>query len=419
LHPFLRQFKVIALTHRTLGLDLVGKFHVEPDRQAGHFSPHLALFDIREFMYLSTCNRVEFFFRTVQPVDSAFVKRFLYRYYPQLEAAELEKAVENARTYEDKDAIRHIFHVTSSLDSLVIGEREIITQVRTAYERAHKHGMAGDFIRIAIQKAIETAKQVYTETEIATKPVSIVNLAYRKLLERHLTPEKSVLFIGAGQTVEAFAGNLKSFNFRSLKVFNRTSEKARTLASALNGTGHGLDELASEAGEFDIIVTCTGAQQAIIDAKTYAALQQRSPGKKTIVDLAIPSDIDPEVLQKFDVDYIAIEDLKEEAKLNLKGREKAIFHCEALVEKRLEEFEEAFRTRKLELAMNEIPRLMKEIKSNALQKTFSKDLQQLDPESRETLNKILDYLERKYISLPMKMAKQIVLDQDLKDRVID
>lgn len=415
----MRQFKVIALTHRTLGLDLVGKFHVEPEHQAARFSPSFGLFDIREFLFLSTCNRVEFFFRSTQTLDRQFITSFLSHYYPHIGPEELEKAVENARTYEGRDAIRHIFHVTSSLDSLVIGEREIITQVRAAYERAHQHGLTGDFIRIAIQKAIETAKQIYTETDIATKPVSIVNLAYRKLLDRHLGAQNSVLFIGAGQTVEAFAGNLKEFNFRSLKVFNRTREKARSLASALNGSGYGLDELVGEAGDFDILVTCTGADHAIIDLATYSKLQQRSPGKKTIVDLAIPGDIDPEVLRKFEVDYISIEDLKEEARLNLKEREKAIFHCEALVEERLGEFEEAFRTRKLELAMNSIPRLMKEIKSTALEKTFSKELQQMDDESRETLNKILDYLERKYISLPMKMAKQVVLDQELKDSVID
>lgn len=415
----MKQFKVIALTHRTLGLDLVGKFHVEPDHQPARFSPSFVLFGIKEFLYLSTCNRVEFFIRSTEPADADFVTRFLGHYFPEIEKGELARAVENARVYEGRDAVRHIFHVASSLDSLVVGEREIITQVRAAYERASQNGLTGDFIRLAIQKAIETAKQVYTETEIATKPVSIVNLAFRKLLERKLNAEHSVLFIGAGQTIEAFAGNLKAYHFKSLKVFNRTKEKALSLAAAIKGSGYGLDELSAEAGDFDVIVTCTGAEQPVIGPALFKKLQQVSPGKKTIVDLAVPGDLDPEVLAHFDVDYISIEHLKEEAKRNLIEREKEIFHCEALVEQRLEEFEEAFRTRKLELAMSGIPRLMKEIKSTALEKTFSRELDQLDENSRETLNKILEYLEKKYISIPMKMAKQVVLDQDLKDSVVD
>ena len=142
-------------------------------------------------------------------------------------------------------------------------------------------------------------------------------------------------------------------------------------------------------------------------------------GKKIIVDLAIPNDIDRSVLEEYDIDYISIEELKEEAKRNLKEREKEVFRCEQLVEMRIEEFETAFKNRKLELAMQEIPQIMKEIKLRALEKTFAKDLNALDPQSKETLEKILNYLEKKYISIPMKMAKQVVLEQDLKDPIIE
>ncbi|MEX2596780.1 MAG: hypothetical protein WEC59_07605, partial [Salibacteraceae bacterium] len=114
-----------------------------------------------------------------------------------------------------------------------------------------------------------------------------------------------------------------------------------------------------------------------------------------------------------------IDDLKEEAKRNLKEREKEIFQCEALVEKRLEEFEIAFKTRKLELAMHEVPLVMKNIKTHALNKTFAKEIHNLDPKSKETLEKVLEYLEKKYISIPMKLAKQVMLEQDLKDPIIE
>ncbi len=413
----LNHFKVIALTHRHLGLDLVGKFHVEPDEQKARFENHLAQFNIKEFMFLSTCNRVEFFFRSPLHFDRATTAALFNAFYPKLSPEDIDKAAELSRLHHGQDAIRHVFHVSSSLDSLIIGEREIITQVRTAYERAHKNGFTGDFIRIGVQKAIETAKQIYTETEIATKPISVVNLAYRQLIERDLTSDHSIVYVGAGQTIEAIAGNLQKHNFKSIKVFNRTKEKATALASLIDGEGYSLSDFVEKVGHFDVLVTCTGSDHSILNATMFK--QMGVTGKKTIVDLAIPNDIDASILEQFDIDYISIEALKEEAKRNLKEREKEVFRCEQLVEMRIEEFETAFKNRKLELAMQEIPQIMKEIKLRALDKTFAKDVNALDPKSRETLDKILNYLEKKYISIPMKMAKQIVLEQDLKDPIIE
>ena len=179
----MNQFKVIALTHRSLGLELVGKFHIEAELQKARLNPIVKHFEMREFMFLSTCNRVEFFFRTPQTLNDEFLTNLFKRLYPSLEEHESSLAIEKNRLYYGSDAVRHLFHVASSLDSLVVGEREIITQVRNAFELAQKNGFTKDFIRLAANKALETAKQVYTETEIATKPISVVNLAYRKLID--------------------------------------------------------------------------------------------------------------------------------------------------------------------------------------------------------------------------------------------
>ena len=415
----MKQFKLIALTHRELGLELVGKFHVQKELQYDFFKPHLDSYSIREFMFVSTCNRVEFFMRTHQQLDEAFISEFLSAVYHHLSQDDLTIAANKARTYVGLDAVRHVFHVASSLDSLIVGEREIITQIRNAHELSSESGLSGDFVRIAVTKAIETAKAVYTETQIATKPISVVNLGFKRLLERDIHEGQSVVYIGAGTTIEAIAGNMKSMAFKSIKVFNRTHEKAQTLASAIGGEGFSLDHLASEIEHFDIIITCTGSDGSIIDKELYQSLIRESDDTKIILDLAIPNDIHNDVVQSFPIDYISIEDLKVEANENLKHREKEIFHCEKLVEERLVDFEEAFRTRRLELAMREIPRLMKDIKTNALENTFAKDLEQMDSDDREKLIRIVSYIEKKYISLPMKMAKQVVLDKDLKDAIID
>lgn len=370
-------------------------------------------------MFLSTCNRVEFFFRANIEVNDSFIFDFLKSHYSEINDETLTLASENARVFSGLDAIRHLFHVTSSLDSLVVGEREIITQVRLAYERASEQGWTGDYLRLAVQKSIETAKQIYTETEIATKPVSVVNLAYRKLIERDLDRNQNLLIIGAGTTIEAISGNLKIHGFKSVKVFNRTLANAEKIATALKGEAYTLDQLEEKAGDHDVIISCTGAERAIIDREVYEKLQKRSPGRKIAVDLAIPNDIDPTLKHEFDLDYISIDDLREEAKQNLKEREKEVFRCEALVENRLKEFVEAFRTRKLEIAMRQVPLTMKDIRKQAVESTFAREIGEMNQKDRETLDRIVAYLEKKYISVPMKMAREIVLDQDLKDSIID
>jgi glutamyl-tRNA reductase len=413
------QFKLIALTHRELGLELVGKFHVQKKSQHDTFKPHLDNFSIREFMFVSTCNRVEFFMRTHERLSPSFIEKFLKATYPNLTPTDISFTSERARTYNGLDAVRHVFHVASSLDSLIVGEREIITQIRNAHDLSIKNKLSADFIRIAITKAIETAKVVYTETQIATKPISVVNLGFKRLLERDIHEGQSIAYIGAGTTIEAIAGNMKSLNFKSVKVFNRTLAKAQKLAASIGGEGFGLESLKSELGNTDIIITCTGSESSIIDLEMYSSLIDDNPKEKIILDLAIPNDIQSDVVTQFPIDYISIEDLKVEAKENLKHREKEIFHCEKLVEERLIDFEETFRTRRLELAMREIPRLMKEIKTNALENTFAKELNQMNSSDREKLFEIVNYIENKYISLPMKMAKQVVLDKDLKDAIID
>jgi glutamyl-tRNA reductase len=131
--------------------------------------------------------------------------------------------------------------------------------------------------------------------------------------------------------------------------------------------------------------------------------------QKVIVDLAIPSDIEQEVIRKNNINYIGIESLKEEARKNLEQRQKELEVCKRLIQDRMSEFEHLLRERKVELAMKEIPQVVKGIRERALTQVFNKELDALDPKSREVLEKMMDYMEKKYISVPMKMAKEIML----------
>lgn len=402
-------FKTIAFTHKTTELKDIGRLHIEEDDLSGRLSHLKSEMELDELLYLSTCNRVEFTMVTDQEMDEAFRKKFFAAFNPQWKSSDIEWAANHSRTFEAEKSLRHLFYVASSVDSLVVGEREIITQVREAYEKCQKVGVTGDRFRLLIRSTIETAKQVYTQTQIAQNPVSVVSLAYRKMREVEIDHPPRIVIIGAGQTNQTMAHYLRKAPFGKVTVFNRTVEKAEVLAKELNGVAKPLHELAAFNEPFDIIITCTGASQPIIGNRTYRQIVGNDLSKKTVVDLAVPSDIEQEVIRKNNIHYIGIEDLKEEARKNLERRQKELEVCKRLIDDRINEFEHLLRERKIELSMREIPKMVKEIRVRATTQVFDKEMEELDPRSREVLEKMMDYMEKKYISVPMKMAKEIML----------
>jgi glutamyl-tRNA reductase len=402
-------FKTIAFTHKTTELKDIGRLHIEDDDLEKRLSHLKSELQLDELLYLSTCNRVEFNMVTEQEVNEEFRKKFFAAFNPEWKPAEIEWATNHSKTFEAEKSLRHLYYVASSVDSLIVGEREIITQVREAYEKCHKIGVTGDRFRLLVRSAIETAKQVYTQTQIAQNPVSVVSLAYRKMREVELDHPPHIIIIGAGQTNQTMAQYLKKAPFGKVTVFNRTLEKAEELANDLNGTAHSLNELSKFQEPFDIIITCTGAAQPIISNRAYRQLVGNDLSQKTVVDLAVPSDFEQEVIRKNNIHYIGIESLKEEARKNLERRQKELELCKRLIDDRINEFEHILRERKIEISMREIPKVVKEIRERATTQVFNKEMEELDPKSREILEKMMDYMEKKYISVPMKMAKEIML----------
>jgi glutamyl-tRNA reductase len=402
-----QSIKIIAFTHKTTDLINIGKLHISEDTVKSRLEQLKLLSGVSELFYLSTCNRVEFMIITAESITPAFLKKFFTAFDNNWSASEINWAVENAQVFENEEALRHLFNVASSIDSLVVGEREIITQVRNAYENCNKLNLTGDLIRLAIKKTIEVAKNVYTHTNIARNPVSVVSLAYRRLKELNVKLNAKFLIIGSGATNTTMAKYLKKHKFTNFVVFNRTLTNAQKLADELNGKAYPLSELKNYKEGFDIIVTCTGASESIITKEIYTSLIGDDKAKKIVIDLAIPNDLDAEILNSYDVNLIAVNNLQEVAKENLLAREEEMDACKIIIDKNIEEFKQLLKTRKVELAMSEVPKKVKEIRETAMNEVFAKELNNMDAQSKEVLDKILLYMEKKYISVPMKMAKDI------------
>lgn len=358
---------------------------------------------------MSTCNRVEITLRTKQKVNEVFFKQVLEKLYPNWSVDELDWGTSKAEIYRGQQAVYHLYRVAASLESLVIGEREVLMQVKNAYERCKKLGLTGDFLRLLMQKTVETAKQIYTKTEIAKHPVSIVTLAYRKLKALQIHADARVIFVGSGRTNTLMAKYLKKHGYTNFVVFNRTLANARVLASELEGNALPLDKLRNYGGGFDVLITCTGSDSYIITHDLYRNLLQGERDRKTVIDLSIPHDLEARVLDNFDVHYIDVNGLQEIAGKNAELRKDQLVKCEKIIKGNLADFNSKYKERHIELAMRRVPKTVKEIKRKALQEVFARDLAELDHKSREVLDKVIGYMEKKYMSAPMVMAKEILL----------
>ncbi len=408
----MERIKLIAFTHKTTPLSEIGKLHIEETAWQDRLNYLKAQAGVDELLYLSTCNRVEFVLVGSMRLNAEFLRRFFWAFDSKWTEEDVAWAVTNAKVYEGDEAVGHLFRVASSVDSLVVGEREIITQVRTGYEKCNALGLCGDVIRLVVKKTIEVAKEVYTHTNIAKNPVSVVSLAYRKLKELNVKKDARFIIIGSGVTNTTMGKYLKKHEFANFTVFNRTLANAETLAKELHGRAYGIEELKNYKEGFDIIVTCTGATGSVISAELYKSLVGDDKSRKVVIDLAIPNDLDAEILKTYDVNLIAINNLQEIAKENLESREMELEACDSIVERNLVEFGQVLKARKVEQAMSHVPKKIKEIRE-AANDVFANELASLDAQSKEVLDKILGYIEKKYISVPMKLAKEILLDDAL------
>lgn len=409
----MKYLKVIAFTHKQIDLKELGCLVLRNEAIDERLLFIKSKFEIPEIFYLATCNRVEFVFTADQKVDKEFVKEFLVTLHAEYLLSErLEMIVENCCVFEQEEALNHLMRVSSSLESLVVGEKEILAQVRKAYEECRIKKFTGDYLRLVMNRVVKTAKEVYTYTNISKNPISIVSLAYRRLRDLKMCSNSRILIIGAGETNQNIAKYLKKHTYTNFSIFNRTLTKAQTLANELGGEAFSLEDLNNFDRGFDVIITCTSATEPILSEELYKKLLGGDESAKVIVDLAIPNDTAPEVVQNYNVQYIEVNSLKDTAEKNLQERYQELINGESIIESNIKEFKPILKQRRVELAMREVPRKIKEIKETALNAVFADEINGLDADSRKVLEKVMNYMEKKYISVPMIMAKDILVNND-------
>ncbi|MEN0006184.1 MAG: glutamyl-tRNA reductase [Bacteroidota bacterium] len=408
----LEQYKVLTVTHKTTSLKRIGEFVIKAEN-AAHLEERLQAmrqqFGIDELLYVPTCNRVLYLFKTERSIDSFFASHFFQSANPSLSIDVLDSIEDYVLILEGLNAVDHFLDVAASIDSLVIGERQILGQLREAYEQANSWNLIGDNLRLLFQHAVVSAKAVYSKTRIGDKPVSIASLAVQQLLRSNVSKQARILVIGAGQTNTLVGKFLVKHHFENITVFNRSLGKAEQLAKLMDGRAFPLTDLANYREGFDCLIVCTGATEPIITKAVYEQLLQGETSEKVVIDLAIPNNVSEEAIHEFSFNYIEIDGLRQLAKENLAFREQELTKAKELLKSHLSEFPTIVRQRQMEIAMRRVPEEIKAVKTKAINEVFRKDLELLDDTSKEVIERMLAYMEKKCIGIPMRAAREAIL----------
>ena len=327
---------VVGLSHRTAPVELREQFafaeSVIPQALQRLRESGIA----QEAVIVSTCNRVELYAATTLAAEAALaaLTRFLVEWHKF--AGQL-----NSQLYarSDQAGLEHLFKVVSGLDSMVLGETEILGQVKKAYDLALQHKQTGSRLNKAFQKAFNVAKQIRTDTNIQRGNVSVASVAV-ELAEKifGVLGEHEVMVIGAGDTSEKTARALMSRGAKGLVVANRSPEKAQALAGELGGRAVSFEQWADEFARVDIVISSTSAPHYILDrARLEPLMRARRNRSLLLVDIAVPRDIDPEVNSLENVYLYNVDDLQATAEACLRQRQDEVTRCEAIIRQKAEE----------------------------------------------------------------------------------
>ena len=287
-----------------------------------------------EVIILSTCNRTEIYTHSDHDFDEV-CHWFLHK--KDLSFEQLKACLYH---HSGKDAIRHVLRVASGLDSMVLGEPQVLGQLKSALKVATEQDTAGSLLKHLMQHAFSTAKKVRTQTSIGSNPVSVayaaVNLA--KQIFSNLE-NKTALLIGAGETIELVGKHLKNASIGKIIIANRSIDNANKVAKSLGGIGVSLQDISDYLPEADVVISSTAAPVPVIGKGTVEwALKKRKHKPIFMVDIAVPRDIEAEVADLDDVFLYTVDDLQSVIEDNLKSRQEAANHAEIMVKKEVETF---------------------------------------------------------------------------------
>ncbi|MBU2767838.1 glutamyl-tRNA reductase [Acidithiobacillus ferrivorans] len=383
----------LGLSHHTAPIAVREKVAFSPENLAVAYRYLLEQGLARETLIVSTCNRTEIYVHGGQGYHRQAVQDWLCHFHG------VDPRLLDGHIYysSDAEAVRHLFRVACGLDSMIIGEPQILGQVKDAYQAAADSGAAGPVLNRLLHWAFRVAKRVRSETAIGSAPVSVAYAAVSLAKQLLGSLEgKSVLLIGAGDTIELVATHLREHGVGSFAVANRSAERGQQLAAKFTGNAHALEAIPELLHDADVVVSCTASLLPIVTLETVSAVMvRRAQRDLMLVDLAVPRDIAPEVEGVEQCFLYTLDDLNDIAQAGMRARREAAAVAELIIADEVGEFQQWRESLDVVPAIRRLRDHVEERRQEELQR-FTHYLNQgqdpfavLDAFSKALMNKVL------------------------------
>ncbi|MCL5022753.1 MAG: glutamyl-tRNA reductase [Nitrospirae bacterium] len=401
---------VIGLNHKTADVDVREKLAFNGPKLEEGLLRLSELQGVEEAIVLSTCNRVELYACVKDPEEAYGAIRAFLSEYHGLDGPSLDRSL---YLHVDREAVRHVFRVGASLDSMVVGEPQILGQLKDAFEFALERKTTGMLLNKLMKKTISVAKRVRTETKIAENAVSISFAACE--LARKIFADlsgKAFMLLGAGEMAELAAKHMMNFGVKSVTVANRTYERGCELASEFDGRAIPFEEFLKEMVFADIVICSTGAPAYVLHREEMQrVMKERKQKPVFIIDISVPRNIDPEVNELDNVYLYDVDDLQGVVESNIQERHKEAAKAEDIVEEEIESFE------KWLFSLNSVPTIVAlRSKAETIRREELERLMNKCPELGEKQRKAIEYMAaaimNKLIHPPTVALKEDVEDKD-------
>jgi glutamyl-tRNA reductase len=396
---------IVGLNHKTAPVEVREQLAFSNELLSKALHEMASCKGIDEGLILSTCNRVEVC-AVVRDTEEGYkvLKQFLEHIHGDRYRGLLAS---HLYFYETHEAIRHVFRVASSLDSMVLGEPQILGQIKDAFETALAHKTTGIILNKLFHKAISVAKRVRTETQIAENPVSVstaaVDLASRIFGQFEQT---SVLLIGSGDMAESAARHLHGLCVKRICIIGRNYERACELAHTFQGKAVPYENLFQELVEADIVICSTGATQYLLsETQMREIIQARKNRPIFLIDLAVPRNIEPRVNEIDNVFLYNIDDLQQVVETNMKQRQKEAIKAEAIVAEEVQRLFKWLKSLDVVPTIVAIREMAEEIRQAETQRILNR-LGELPSNARETLEALTQAIVNKLLHAPLMVLKQ-------------
>ena len=366
--------------------------------------------DIYEICVISTCNRVELYGVSNDNIEK--VKEEILRILSQYSTVPVSTLKDYLFFYTNKEAIRHIFRVSSSLDSMVIGEPQIVCQFKDSFTKAKEYKAVRHILTRLFDKALNVSKKIRTSTGISRRAVSISYAAV--LLAKKIfgdLKDKNVLIIGAGEMAELAAKHLHSLNVKHIFVSNRTFEKAVELADKFSGSAIRFEKIQEFLPEADIIIVSTGAKEPILKKEDVKRAIKSRKDPLFIIDISVPRNVEESVNELEGVYLYNIDDLKQVVNSNLEERKMEAQRAEFIIDEEVEKFVKWLNTLKVSPIISSVRDYADKLRQQQLEKLF-KQMPYLNEKERETIDLAMRSLINKLLHRPTMYIK----DKAAKER---